>query len=479
MSAAATYLIALIVAGGLLAALALLIRICHPKLRHWPALWATGLIASAAVPVVGWLLPDFSDRFSALGTSPGLLQIYSGAPLMLAANSESAFASIGGDAALPLAAIGLTLYLCGAALLLLRLCAGRWRAVSIAARATPRISSCGASYWISDEVAAPIALASIGKAGSGRIIIPTSFLAALPDDALEMVIRHEREHLNRNDDLLGFALRVIVALTWISPFSHFLFARWSLCTEIQCDHAAVVGKSSKMRNAYAAMLLKALHIMAGRVRQYPAPTFSTQRLRNEKMRITQIMAGTPASFKHRLPRAFLTAAAIGIVGIGGASVASTAEADGETEVSNPVAVGQTAPVARSATVVDGIVTARFGTVPDPFRAGQTRQHKGVDIKAPTGTPVHAPANGTIVAATDIYDGKPAYGIVVLHRSQDGLLTLFAHLESFAVTPGQVVAKGERIAMVGNTGRSTGPHVHIETIRDGTHVDPLIAWPDLM
>ncbi|MEM7664724.1 MAG: M23/M56 family metallopeptidase [Pseudomonadota bacterium] len=463
------YLIAQLFAGCVATAAALLACMFDRRLRHWPALWATALAASIAVPVLGWFAPDFSNHFATLGVVSGPLHAYSSPPFWLpghyAAGPEG-----GGDSggSISLHATILTIYLVVAALMLIRLAVGRIRAAMVAARSVRQTSRAGATYWISDEATAPFALAG---AGAGRIVIPTRFVATLCSDALEMIIAHEREHLNRHDDLVGLALRIVVALSWFNPASHFLFSRWSLSAEVQCDQAALAGRSPRMRNAYAAMLLKALHIMAGRVRQYPAPSFSTQRLRNEKMRITQVMAGTPATFKHVIPRALLAVGAIGIVGVGGASVAATAGSGG-----NGSAAGTTI---MAASVVAGEVSARFGEVPDPLRAGQTRNHKGIDIKARAGTPVHAPADGTIVEATNLYDGKPAYGIVVVHRSQDGLVTLFAHLDGFVVTPGQTVAKGQKIAMVGNTGRSTGPHVHIETIRDGKHVDPMIAWPELM
>ena len=193
------------------------------------------------------------------------------------------------------------------------------------------------------------------------------------------------------------------------------------------------------------------------------------------MRIAQIMKGSPGDFKQRGARGALLAAAALATVIGGASVA----ANGQTSTPAPVVSAQTAPQSvADFKIVEGRITAKFGRGDDPLKQGSTRDHWGLDIAAPVGTPIRAPADGSIVEATNLFDNKPAYGVVVVHRASDGTLTLFAHLEGFTVTPGQSVRAGEQIAMVGNTGRSTGPHVHIETIRDGQRIDPQLVWPVL-
>jgi murein DD-endopeptidase MepM/ murein hydrolase activator NlpD len=127
-------------------------------------------------------------------------------------------------------------------------------------------------------------------------------------------------------------------------------------------------------------------------------------------------------------------------------------------------------------MVNGRMTSPFGPTADPFKDGETRNHYGVDIAAPTGTPIYAPANGVIVAATDAYKGNPKYGNVVALKTDGGVLTVFAHLDGFNVTEGQNVTQGNQIATVGSSGQSTGPHVHIETYDNGTRVDPVSIWP---
>ena len=127
-------------------------------------------------------------------------------------------------------------------------------------------------------------------------------------------------------------------------------------------------------------------------------------------------------------------------------------------------------------MVTGKLTSKFGPALDPFKKGKTRNHFGTDIAAPTGTPIYAPADGIIREATSIYDGKPAYGNVVVLETEGGVMTMFAHLDGYTVVSGQAVTKGAQIATVGSSGKSTGPHVHIETHKEGKRVDPETIWP---
>jgi murein DD-endopeptidase MepM/ murein hydrolase activator NlpD len=95
-------------------------------------------------------------------------------------------------------------------------------------------------------------------------------------------------------------------------------------------------------------------------------------------------------------------------------------------------------------------------------------HPGVDIAAPLGTPVRAAGGGTVAATgTD-----PDYGLFVLLRHPDGYESMYGHASRLLVSEGEVVAAGEVIALSGNSGRSTAPHLHFEIRRDGKSLDPL-------
>lgn len=127
----------------------------------------------------------------------------------------------------------------------------------------------------------------------------------------------------------------------------------------------------------------------------------------------------------------------------------------------------------------GSISAYFGSHRSYNGGPYTSYHSGVDFRSPNGTPVQAPAGGTVVLAEAM--GLWGNAIVVDHGW--GLLTGYGHLSSIEVQVGQQVSPGEQIGRVGNTGLSTGAHLHWEMWVGGTSVDPLqwleqlYPWPD--
>jgi murein DD-endopeptidase MepM/ murein hydrolase activator NlpD len=115
----------------------------------------------------------------------------------------------------------------------------------------------------------------------------------------------------------------------------------------------------------------------------------------------------------------------------------------------------------------GWITSRFGYRTSPF-SGKTALHAGLDIAAAPGSPVYAPADGVVVFAS--YD--ESYGKLITVDYGYGVITRFGHLSQIYVQAGQKVNKWDVIGAVGNTGRSTGPHLHYEVRINGTPVDPL-------
>lgn len=101
-----------------------------------------------------------------------------------------------------------------------------------------------------------------------------------------------------------------------------------------------------------------------------------------------------------------------------------------------------------------------------------RMHTGIDIAAPSGTPIRAAAGGTVVHASR-WGG---YGNCVIVDHGSNMATLYGHCSRFAVTEGQHVNRGDTIAYVGSTGLATGPHLHFETRRNGRPVDPTQYLP---
>ena len=117
--------------------------------------------------------------------------------------------------------------------------------------------------------------------------------------------------------------------------------------------------------------------------------------------------------------------------------------------------------------VVGLITDGFGRRRDPIN-GRMAFHRGLDLSGRRGTPIMAPADGVVVFAAR--NGGMGRMVKISHGF--GFTTAYGHLDKILVEPGQEVHRGDEIGHLGNTGRSTGPHLHYEVSKDGKHVNPL-------
>ena len=115
----------------------------------------------------------------------------------------------------------------------------------------------------------------------------------------------------------------------------------------------------------------------------------------------------------------------------------------------------------------GYFTSGFGVRQSPF-GDRVKMHEGLDIANRPGTVVRAPADGQVQYA----DSKAGYGLTLILNHGYGIETWYGHLKKFIVSKGDKVRRGTKIALLGNSGRSTGPHVHYEVRVHGYPVDPL-------
>lgn len=115
----------------------------------------------------------------------------------------------------------------------------------------------------------------------------------------------------------------------------------------------------------------------------------------------------------------------------------------------------------------GKTTSRFGTRRDPFNENKSQFHRGVDIGCPIGTKIYSARAGK-VTFSGYADG---YGKLVILEHEYGYSTYYGHLSGFAVKEGERVGAGQSIALSGNTGRTTGPHLHFEIRRHGRALNP--------
>ena len=117
--------------------------------------------------------------------------------------------------------------------------------------------------------------------------------------------------------------------------------------------------------------------------------------------------------------------------------------------------------------INGRLTSPFGYRRDPF-TGRKSFHSGIDLAAPTGTPIKVILDGVV----NLTSYSRIFGNYVIVTHPNGYQTLYGHVSAFSAKKGDRVSQGDIIAFVGNTGMSTGPHVHLSIYKNGKLIDPL-------
>lgn len=328
------------------------------------------------------------------------------------------------------------------------------------------------------------------------ILRPVIWLPArlVPDPGsplAEAAVAHELHHVRGLDDLWLRLVAVVRALYFFLPVAWWASARLAECRERAIDDAVLAHRVVSPR-AYGRALLAAGALTwptraeggaPERDAELPVPAFGTDR-RSLPMRIERIVRPTSERPTRRatlvataltlllaavaLPMAALPSSGAGTAAVAAPSgpVASAAAAGGETDE-------WTSPLAEAR------VTSPFGPRKNPLDSQRrVKHHDGVDLAAPMGTPILAPAAGTVTIATETYRPNTDWGTVLVIDHGNGIQTRYAHLGTLEVREGQTVARGERVATVGTTGRTTGPHLHLEVLEDGEPTDPARLVPGL-
>ena len=289
-------------------------------------------------------------------------------------------------------------------------------------------------------------------------------LRSFSDEQQRLIVAHELTHWKRRDPLWLHASLLLQTLFWFNPLLAVLTRRLNWAQELGCDHAVLAGRPTQERKQYAAALVAQLKVQQD--------SFGAS---------IAFGHGTPASLRARvglireqglrapgLPGKAAVAAALASV-LGASLFLQPAFAWRAPESAEPAPAIVTASVPQQWHVpVERVrVTSFYGTPRKNMEGG----HHGIDFAARTGTPVLAAAGGTVLASTAQYEGGAQYGDVVLIEHAGGARSLYAHLSVRSVKPGQVVRAGETIGLVGETGKVSGPHLHLEAFRNGERVDP--------
>jgi murein DD-endopeptidase MepM/ murein hydrolase activator NlpD len=291
------------------------------------------------------------------------------------------------------------------------------------------------------------------------VVMPYNLLDRVSIEDAALMGAHEMAHVKRGDVALFALCSVAKAVFWFNPFIHRICARATLAAEQGAD--ALVLARGVSRRQYAHCFVQGLRLAAGARSGFAGeliPSFTPFDKRSRRARLDAILSGAGET-------ALLTLTHKIALGAGVVVAAGLAFAQAAFAVSPPPAK-EALPVAP----VEGEITLGYGVRVGALGPDRPA-HEGIDIKAARGTPVRAAGAGKVVDATDRYRGADAWGKVVVIDHGHGLVTRYAHLDSYVVRKGDAVDAGDVIAAVGSTGKVTGPHLHFEVIEDGAHIDP--------
>lgn len=288
------------------------------------------------------------------------------------------------------------------------------------------------------------------------VCVPAGFLDPAHRPALDAAFAHELAHVRALDDLWLRLRSVVQVLFFFHPVAWWAAARHADARELAADERVLASGSLSSR-AYGRGFTAAVRL--GSRIPYPAagaPALAATR-RRLVLRLERILdPRTSGSRRSRPALLVLLAGGLLVLPMAGAAPAAVATDATTVALANPV------PGAR--------LTSVFGKRWNSVKKSRDR-HQGVDLAAPPGTFVLAPAGGVVRIATERYTPAEHLGTVVIVDHGANLKTLYAHLASLAVAPGQRVAEGDTLGTVGATGDVTGPHLHFEVHVRGDTVDP--------
>lgn len=294
-------------------------------------------------------------------------------------------------------------------------------------------------------------------------------------DDIALMCAHEIAHLKRGDTRLFTATALARVLFWFNPLVTRIAANVEMSAEEGADRLVI--EAGVDRRAYASCFVKGLKYAAMKQNILPAlaPGFTPNDRQARRRRLDSILSAGGERLTTAGARAMLAGAAsiAALLAIGQAAFAVDPEA---VEEKKRLAMVAKADAPDFSKPVDGDVTLSYGATYTSLEDDKTPAvHKGVDIKAAKGAPVKASARGVVIEATTRLPKLPRYGTTVVIDHGHGLISRYAHLDSYAVKVGQTVAKGDLIGAVGETGLVTGPHLHFEVLKNGEPVDPSLAF----
>jgi len=336
--------------------------------------------------------------------------------------------------------------------------------------------------FASDKVHSPILIGLIRP----RLLIPMKVLYALSEDELRYIFLHELAHYKQKDLIIKLFSNLLCCIYWFNPVVLFGIKRMNTDCEISCDANALNVITDDEHKDYGLTLIK---VITSQKRHVFTTSLSFGNKKYIKRRLLMIANYKNSSIKWGvigLSMALLLSATVLTTPL---SIADNqAEIDKtsapkihkefvkkESHMLTPASLQEPAIAESDLEQFDGIwplkdyfrVSSSFGEHSPPSSKNAPR-HSGMDIPAPMKTDIYSITDGEV-----IFSGmKGPYGKTMIIDHGDGYTSVYAHCSKLFLAKGDKVARGDVIAKVGNSGRSTGPHVHLEIRYDGAPQDPL-------
>lgn len=297
------------------------------------------------------------------------------------------------------------------------------------------------------------------------IILSEDILYKFEDEQLQFILLHELCHIKRKDILLNVLRDSLKYVYFFNPFLFWCLGRMSLDCEISCDAMVLEKTSEKAYMDYGYTLIEVLR--CSREKERSLAVF-LGRKKDMVRRIEMIKIYKRKGMVSHIMGLTL----VGIVLLVGSLFSFAASEEqviyDDNYTDNQVRDLDTEDLVFIQPIENKIISAYFGT---RYFAGKPYYHDGVDIPAPEGTDIYAAEAGEVVYV-DLNGEDHGNLIVIEHKS--GIKTLYGQCKEIFAEAGTYVNKGDLIAQVGSSGRSTGPHLHLGVRKDGEDIDPKIV-----
>ena len=285
------------------------------------------------------------------------------------------------------------------------------------------------------------------------IVLPQYYLS-MNSERQRILVQHELTHIAQNDPVAVIVWRVLSVVLWVNPFVNKMEWQFIRAMEHRCD-SQTISRYGLSKFEYAQTLLQSLRKGAV-VNPSPVAQFNSAALDADdyKQRLTLIVQANQNVKIKVILGLFLTIfSLVGCAGYFGA------------------AIGDDAPTWQHP-LKDYRISSPYKSV---NKIRYYKPHQGIDYVALNGSQIGAAADGVVVIA-DAQTLHPNFGNTVIIQHKGGYQTLYAHLAFINVAPGDWVSAGQRIGIIGDTGRTTGVHLHLEVMKHQQRLNPSEVLP---